>query len=48
MLIGDSVMPGSTDITARTRGRFDSLASAATLAANNPPTEWPTTANLFK
>ena len=31
MLIGDSVIPGSTDITARTRGRFDSLASAATL-----------------
>ena len=47
-LIGASVIPGSTDITARTRGKFDSLASAAIFAASKPPSEWPTVANLLK
>ena len=48
ILIGASVIPGSTDITAETRGNPCSLANAATLAANIPPSEWPTVANFVR
>ena len=46
--MGASAMPGSTDITARTRGKPDSLAKAAIFVASSPPTEWPTAANFCK